>query len=63
MGGGPINPPPLPQLQRPQRIHSVHIGNDGAAFVELLVALGGGDFQVCPIDLWVCPIAPHRAAP
>eukprot|EP00076_Gallus_gallus_P032361 XP_024997899.1 DNA repair protein XRCC1-like [Gallus gallus] len=34
------------QLQRPQRIHSVHIGNDGAAFVELLVAVGGGDFQV-----------------
>lgn len=45
-GGGEKRISAVLQLQRPQRIHSVHIGNDGAAFVELLVALGGGDFQV-----------------
>uniref|UniRef100_A0A493TS38 DNA-repair protein Xrcc1 N-terminal domain-containing protein n=1 Tax=Anas platyrhynchos platyrhynchos TaxID=8840 RepID=A0A493TS38_ANAPP len=45
--GGPVTSPPPSQLAREQRIHSVHIGNDGAAFVEVLVgAAAGGDFQV-----------------
>ncbi|NXB54986.1 XRCC1 protein, partial [Leucopsar rothschildi] len=35
------------QLGKPQPIHSVHVGNDGAAFVEVLVASSaGGEFQV-----------------
>ncbi|NXB71293.1 XRCC1 protein, partial [Donacobius atricapilla] len=35
------------QLQHAQPIHSLHIGNDGAAFVEVLVgSSSGGDFQV-----------------
>ncbi|XP_072704280.1 LOW QUALITY PROTEIN: DNA repair protein XRCC1 [Ciconia boyciana] len=35
------------ELPGERRIHSLHIGNDGAAFVEALVgAAAGGDFQV-----------------
>ncbi|NXU99191.1 XRCC1 protein, partial [Cettia cetti] len=35
------------QLASPLPIHSLHIGNDGAAFVEVLVGSScGGDFQV-----------------
>uniref|UniRef100_A0A8C3GGL4 BRCT domain-containing protein n=1 Tax=Cairina moschata TaxID=8855 RepID=A0A8C3GGL4_CAIMO len=45
------------QLAREQRIHSVHIGNDGAAFVEVLVgAAAGGDFQVLlPMAAFLSP--------
>ncbi|NXB36435.1 XRCC1 protein, partial [Eulacestoma nigropectus] len=37
----------VPQLGGSRPIHSLHIGNDGAAFVEVLVgSSAGGDFQV-----------------
>ncbi|NWT12713.1 XRCC1 protein, partial [Vireo altiloquus] len=37
------------ELGSSRPIHSLHIGNDGAAFVEVLVgSSAGGDFQVSP---------------
>ncbi|RLV62710.1 hypothetical protein DV515_00019025, partial [Chloebia gouldiae] len=35
------------ELGDPRPIHSLHVGNDGAAFVEVLLgSSAGGDFQV-----------------
>ncbi|XP_054035348.1 DNA repair protein XRCC1-like [Dryobates pubescens] len=34
------------ELAEPKPIHSLHIGNCGSAFVEVLVGLAGGDYEV-----------------
>lgn len=38
----PQQPFSAPQLEKEEQIHSVHIGNDGSAFVEVLVGSSAG---------------------
>lgn len=48
---------PLLQLEKEEQIHSVHIGNDGSAFVEVLVGSSAGgtgeqDYEVSRAFRW-----------
>lgn len=48
---------PLPQLEKEEQIHSVDIGNDGSAFVEVLVGSSAGgageqDYEVSRALRW-----------
>jgi hypothetical protein len=49
-----------PQLEKEEQIHSVDIGNDGSAFVEVLVGSSAGgtseqDYEVSRTGLGVLP--------
>lgn len=41
-GAKPSQPLSAPQLEKEEQIHSVDIGNDGSAFVEVLVGSSAG---------------------